>query len=101
MAVDAIEEIKERIDLVSEIGAVVALRRSGKAYKGLCPFHNERTPSFYVFPETRTWRCFGCNEGGDIFAFYSRYRNLDFRDALALLAEKAGVELGAGSDFAA
>ncbi len=101
MAVDAIEEIKERIDLVSEIGAVVALRRSGKAYKGLCPFHNERTPSFYVFPETRTWRCFGCNEGGDVFTFFSRYQNLDFRDALTMLAEKAGVELGTGSDFAA
>jgi DNA primase len=101
MAVDAIEEIKERIDLVSEIGTVVALRRSGKAYKGLCPFHNERTPSFYVFPETRTWRCFGCNEGGDVFTFFSRYQNLDFRDVLTMLAEKAGVDLGAGSDFAA
>jgi DNA primase len=94
MASSAIEQIKERLDIVSEIGAVVALRRSGKAYKGLCPFHSERTPSFYVFPETRTWRCFGCNEGGDLFAFVIRNQGLDFSAALALLAEKAGVDPG-------
>jgi DNA primase len=88
-----IEQIKRKLDIVEEIGAVVALKRSGKAFKGLCPFHNERTPSFYVFPETATWRCFGCNEGGDIFSFVEKQQSLEFKDALEVLAEKAGVTL--------
>ncbi len=90
-----IEEIKNRIDIVAEIGAVVPLKKSGKAYKGVCPFHSERTPSFYVFPQTGTWRCFGCNEGGDIFTFIEKQQGLDFKEALALLAEKAGIPLEA------
>src|SRR5579883_380131 len=90
-----IEEIKNRIDIVAEIGAVVPLKKSGKAYKGACPFHSERTPSFYVFPQTGTWRCFGCNEGGDIFTFVEKQQGLDFKEALALLAEKAGIPLEA------
>jgi DNA primase len=94
MASGVIEQIKEKLDIVNEIGAVVALKRAGKDYKGLCPFHNERTPSFYIFPDSKTWRCFGCNEGGDIFTFIQRHQGLDFRDTLALLAEKAGVALG-------
>jgi DNA primase len=93
MASGVIEQIKEKLDIVEEIGLVVALKRSGKAYKGLCPFHNERTPSFYVFPDSKTWRCFGCNEGGDIFTFVSRHQTLDFRETLTQLAEKAGVPL--------
>jgi DNA primase len=88
-----IEIIKSRIDVVEEIGLVVALKKSGKSYKGLCPFHNERTPSFYVFPESQTWQCFGCHEGGDIFTFVEKQQGLDFREALAYLAEKAGVSL--------
>src|SRR5713226_7820382 len=86
-----IEAIKAKIDVVDEVGLVVALRKSGKSLQGLCPFHNERTPSFYVFPESQTWRCFGCNEGGDIFTFVEKQQGLDFRDALLYLAEKAGV----------
>src|SRR5258707_9184464 len=88
-----IETIKAKIDVVEEIGLVVALQKSGKAFKGLCPFHNERTPSFYVFGESQTWKCFGCNEGGDIFTFVEKQQNLEFRDALTYLAEKAGLEL--------
>ncbi len=88
-----IERIKQKLDIVEEIGAVVPLRKSGKAYKGLCPFHGERTPSFYVFPESGTWKCFGCNEGGDIFTFVEKQQGLEFRDALRTLAERAGVEL--------
>jgi len=91
-----IERIKQKLDIVDEIGAVVPLRKSGKAFKGLCPFHGERTPSFYVFPETGTWRCFGCNEGGDLFTFIEKQQGLDFRDALALLAERAGIALSGG-----
>lgn len=90
---DLIETIKTKLDLVEEIGLVVALHKSGKAFQGLCPFHNERSPSFYVFVETQTWRCFGCNEGGDIFSFVEKQQNLEFRDALLYLAEKAGVAL--------
>src|SRR5438270_1470190 len=88
-----IETIKAKINVVEEIGLVVALQKSGKALKGLCPFHNERTPSFYVFAETQTWRCFGCNEGGDVFSFVQKQQSLEFREALQYLAEKAGVSL--------
>jgi DNA primase len=88
-----IEAIKAKIDITEEIGLVVGLQKAGKALKGVCPFHNERTPSFYVFPETQTWRCFGCNEGGDIFAFVQKQQSLDFREALEYLAQRANVEL--------
>ena len=86
-----IEEIKAKVDVVEEVGLVVALQKSGKSLKGLCPFHNERTPSFYVFAESQTWHCFGCNEGGDVFTFVEKQQGLEFRDALLYLAEKAGV----------
>ncbi len=86
-----IETIKAKIDVVEEIGLVIALQKSGKAFKGLCPFHNERTPSFYVFAETQTWHCFGCNEGGDVFSFVQKQQGLEFRETLHYLAEKAGV----------
>lgn len=92
-----VERIKQKIDIVEEIGAVVPLRKSGKAFKGLCPFHGERTPSFYVFPEKQDWRCFGCNEGGDIFTFVQKQQGLDFREALAVLAERAGIPMEHGS----
>ncbi len=98
MAFGAIEQIKQKLDIVQEIGAVVELRPSGKTYRGLCPFHQERTPSFYVFPETGTWRCFGCNKGGDLFTFIQEHQSLDFREVLSLLAEKANVNLGMGED---
>ncbi len=88
-----IEIIKTKIDLLEEIGLVVALQKSGKAFKGSCPFHNERTPSFYVFEESQTWRCFGCHEGGDVFSFVEKQQGIEFRDALRYLAEKAGVAL--------
>jgi DNA primase len=88
-----IETIKAKVDVVDEIGLVVSLQKSGKALKGLCPFHNERTPSFYVFPETQTWRCFGCNEGGDLFSFVQKQQGMDFSEALRYLAEKAGVSV--------
>ncbi len=88
-----IDTIKAKIDVAEEIGQVVVLQKSGRSYKGLCPFHNERTPSFHVFAETQTWHCFGCNEGGDVFTFVQKQQNLEFRDALLYLAEKAGVSI--------
>ncbi len=93
---DAVSEIKRRIDPVEYIGRSVQLRKSGKNYRGLCPFHNEKTPSFYVFTDSGIWRCFGsCGEGGDVLAYVQKRENLDFREALRTLAAEAGVELSA------
>ena len=75
------------------VGETVSLKRAGTVYKGLCPFHAEKTPSFIVTPDRETWHCFGCGEHGDIFTFLMRRDGLDFRESLARLAEKAGVEL--------
>jgi DNA primase len=93
--VTTVEDIKARIDIVELVGETVRLRRSGKNYTGFCPFHhNVNTPSFAVFPESGTWRCFGaCNEGGDIFRFVMKKEGYDFPEALRVLAERAGVEL--------
>ncbi len=93
-----IEQIKSKLDIVEEIGAVVPLKKSGKAYKGVCPFHSERTPSFYVFPNSGAWKCFGCQESGDIFTFLEKQQGLEFKEALAILAEKAGVPLESPRD---
>ncbi|HYN64359.1 MAG TPA: DNA primase [Candidatus Limnocylindrales bacterium] len=86
-------EIKSKLPVADLIGETVALKRAGSAFKGLCPFHAEKTPSFIVNPEREAWHCFGCGEGGDIFTFLMKRDGLDFREALARLAEKAGVEL--------
>jgi DNA primase len=86
-------EIKSKLPVLDIVGETVALKRAGSAYKGLCPFHAEKTPSFIVSPDRETWHCFGCGEGGDIFTFLMRRDGLDFREALSRLAEKAGVEL--------
>ncbi|MBI4731248.1 MAG: DNA primase [Chloroflexi bacterium] len=89
-----IDEIKSRIDIIDLIGESVKLRRSGRNYAGLCPFHGEKTPSFMVSPERQTWRCFGqCNEGGDIFSFIMKKEGWDFGETLRYLAQKAGVQL--------
>ncbi|MGQ9502217.1 MAG: DNA primase [Anaerolineae bacterium] len=89
-----IEEIKDRIDIVDFISSYVSLKKAGRTYKGLCPFHTEKTPSFVVFPHTQTWHCFGaCGIGGDIFSFLMRREGLDFSEALRRLAERAGVAL--------
>lgn len=89
-----VEEIKDRIDIVDFISSYVPLKKAGRTYKGLCPFHAEKTPSFVVFPHTQTWHCFGaCGTGGDIFSFVMRREGLDFSEALRRLAERAGVTL--------
>ncbi|MDT8305862.1 MAG: DNA primase [Anaerolineae bacterium] len=89
------DEIKSRLDIVDVIGETVQLRRSGKSYTGFCPFHqNTRTPAFVVFPDSQTWRCFGaCAEGGDLFSFVMKKEGGDFKEALRVLAQRAGVTL--------
>lgn len=90
---NAVEEIRERCDLVEVISAHVALRKTGRTLTGLCPFHNEKTPSFHVNPERQVWKCFGCHEGGDVFSFVQKVDNLTFREAVEHLARKVGVEI--------
>ncbi len=97
-----VDEIKDRLDIVEVIQTYVPLKKAGRSYKGLCPFHAEKTPSFVVFPETGTWHCFGaCGTGGDVFSFIMKRENLDFGEALQLLARRAGVELEPRSPQAA
>lgn len=94
-----IDEVKERLDIVEVIAQYVPLKKAGRSYKGLCPFHSEKTPSFVVFPESQSWHCFGaCSTGGDVFSFVMKRENLDFGEALAMLAARAGVELQPRSD---
>jgi DNA primase len=88
-----VADIKSKLSVVDVVGETVALKRAGTAYKGLCPFHAEKTPSFIVNPDRESWHCFGCGEGGDIFTFVMRRDGLEFREALERLAERAGVEL--------
>ncbi len=89
-----VDDVRDRLDIVEVVGDYVPLKKSGRSYKALCPFHSEKTPSFVVFPETGTWRCFGaCATGGDVFSFVMQIEGLDFRGALELLARRAGVEL--------
>jgi DNA primase len=87
-----IDEIKQKIDIAEIIGQYVQLTRSGRTLRAPCPFHSEKKPSFFVYPEQQTWHCFGaCNTGGDVFSFIMKKEGLDFADALRLLAEKSGV----------
>jgi len=91
------EQVKERLNIVDVVSAYVSLKRAGRNYTARCPFHTEKTPSFFVSPERNTFHCFGCGKGGDAFTFVQEMEGLDFKGALRLLADKAGVPL-AGFD---
>jgi len=91
---DQLEQIKSKIDIVSFISEYLPLKKAGRNYKALCPFHKEKTPSFVISPERQIWHCFGaCDEGGDIFKFLTKIENIEFTEALQILAKRAGVKL--------
>src|SRR3954451_17196714 len=86
-------EVKSRLNIVDVVGETVQLRKAGTTYKGLCPFHGEKTPSFTVTPSRDSWKCFGCGLGGDVFSFVMQRDGVAFPEALRTLAAKAGVEI--------
>ncbi len=90
---EARERVRDATDIVQLIGERVALRRAGRSFKGICPFHTEKTPSFTVTPDRQIWHCFGCSKGGDVFAFVMEQDKLTFPEALRMLADRAGIEL--------
>lgn len=90
---EEVQQIKDKIDIVSLIGESVGLKKSGRNYKGLCPFHGEKTPSFMVSADLQIFKCFGCGAGGDAFSFLMQREGLEFREALEQLAVRAGVKI--------
>ncbi|MBI2414779.1 DNA primase [candidate division WWE3 bacterium] len=90
---DPISEIKQKLDIVDLVGGYVEIKKSGHNYKGICPFHGEKTPSLMVSPELQIFKCFGCGEAGDIFAFYRKIEGVEFGPALEALADRVGVKL--------
>jgi DNA primase len=90
---DAFAEVKAKVDLVKVVGEHLRLTKRNKDFIGLCPFHQEDTPSFTVHPQTQTWYCFGCQRHGDVFTFVELIEKTDKRGSLQMLAERAGVEL--------
>ena len=93
LAVGVAAEVKNKLSVVEVVGETVSLKKAGSTYKGLCPFHGEKTPSFVVTPARDTWHCFGCSLGGDIFSFVMQRDSVTFPEALRTLAQRAGVEI--------
>lgn len=89
-----IDDVKQKTDIVEVISQYVTLKKSGRNFSAPCPFHSERNPSFFVYPERQSWHCFGaCNTGGDVLSFVMKKENMDFGEALRLLATRAGIEM--------
>ena len=93
LAVGVAAEVKNKLTVVEVVGETVSLKKAGTTYKGLCPFHGEKTPSFVVTPQRESWHCFGCGLGGDIFSFVMQRDGVTFPEALRTLAQRAGVEI--------
>jgi DNA primase len=96
---DEISQIKTRLDIVDLISSYITLKRSGRNFTACCPFHQEKTPSFFVSPDRQSFHCFGCQKGGDIFSFLMEHENINFREALERLASQAGVTLDQDPNF--
>jgi len=90
---DTVERVRSATDIVEYIGSFITLKRAGRSYKGLCPFHNERTPSFMVSPDRQMYHCFGCHRGGDVFSFAMEHDGTSFVEALRSLGARAGIEV--------
>jgi DNA primase len=90
----SVEQIKEKLGIAEVVGAYVKIEKAGSNYKARCPFHNEKTPSFFISPSRGSYYCFGCGAKGDIFSFVEQFEGLDFVGALKVLAQKAGVTIG-------
>ena len=90
---DTVSQIKQKLDITDVVANYISIKKAGKNYKAVCPFHSEDTPSFMVSPELQIFKCFGCGEGGDMFNFVEKIEGVDFPQALEILAEKAGVEI--------
>lgn len=90
---EIVEEVRSRSDIVDVVSGYVKLQRRGSSYLGLCPFHNEKTPSFSVSPDKQIYHCFGCGAGGNVITFLMEYENYSFQEALGILAQRAGISL--------
>ncbi len=90
---DQVAQVREKTDIVALINGYVPLKKTGQNFKANCPFHGEKTPSFVISPTRQIWHCFGCQKGGDVFTFLMQYENLEFPEALRMLAQKAGIQL--------
>ena len=93
MSSSSVDQIKERLGIVDVVSTYLTLEKAGSNLKAKCPFHNEKTPSFFVSPSRNTFYCFGCGVKGDIFSFVEQFEGLDFKGALKVLSERAGVSL--------
>lgn len=90
---EVIDRVKDRADIVEVIGSVVQLRKTGSEFKGLCPFHREKTPSFHVVPKKKMFKCFGCGAGGDVFKFFMDWKGMKFMDAVRHVANLSGQRI--------
>jgi len=90
---DQIAEVKQKSDIVSILSDFIELKKSGRNFKALCPFHSEKTPSFVISPELQIFKCFGCGESGDVISFLEKQEGMEFYEALKYLADRSGIKL--------